>query len=131
MGKSKKESKFCIHKNRTSSLKIKSGFIQKRCPVPFHYKTRSRGAKIEDLPVEIIIKIFSYLSLEDLYKNVRFVNYNWWCTASSPCLWTIIKAGPDISTNMLSNWLDMAPRLKTLVIDFRVDAGVILSKVSA
>lgn len=96
------------------------------------YYTRSKAYNINQLPTEIILKIFSYLEPSELYWNARLVCSNWYKLTRYPSLWTTIKVGSEreIDTEILLIWLTIAGRkLKRLEINNRTDAATILKKV--
>lgn len=93
------------------------------------YNTRSKRIRFDELPVEILTHIFSYLSHEDLFQNIRPVCSVFLYAASSQSLWKKIQVGPEVSTEMLERWLEISPKLRILELNSRLDAAVILKKV--
>lgn len=85
---------------------------------------------ITSLPDEILLVIFSFLSIEDLYFNVRPVCRKWRRLSMIASAWSNINVGNDIPTNILKNWIQFSPVIKRFKISNRNDADVILNNIS-
>ncbi|CAH1976903.1 unnamed protein product [Acanthoscelides obtectus] len=82
------------------------------------------------LPNEVMIKIFSYLTHEELYKTARCVCTRWYVLASAPVLWKTITAQQNVPSNVLLKWLEHSPLLQELNLTGRDDVDVVTGKVS-
>lgn len=82
------------------------------------------------LPDEILLLIFSFLSMADLQYSVIPVCTKWEAVATSSSLWHTIKVGPVIPKHILLTWLDTAAhKLLHFRLKGRNDAEEILRKV--
>lgn len=83
------------------------------------------------LPNEMLLHIFSYLDVKDLYFNVRGVCQRWSQLAMLPSSWKSITVDNDVPTEVLLNWIRSSPvSCKHLKISNRVDIDIILEAVS-
>nr|CAI5848200.1 unnamed protein product [Callosobruchus analis] len=82
------------------------------------------------LPNEVMVKIFSYLTHEELYKTARCVCKRWYLLASSPVLWKKITAQQNVPSSVLFKWLEHSPLLKELNLTGRSDIDFVTNKVS-
>lgn len=85
---------------------------------------------IEALPNEILLQIFSYLSVNDLYYNVRRVCSRWQQLSMLSPSWRRVSAGNNIPTEDLHNWIQFSPVIRHIQISDRTDADFILEAVS-
>ncbi|XP_008201489.1 uncharacterized protein LOC103315199 isoform X1 [Tribolium castaneum] len=85
---------------------------------------------IAALPDELLLYIFSYLDVKDLYYNVRLVCRKWRRIAMLSSAWKSIMAGNEVPTHVLHNWIQSSPVIKHFRISNRNDADVILEAVS-
>lgn len=69
----------------------------------------SRG--FEDLPDELLLMIFSYLSFYDLMKSIQPVCVRWWVLSSEKCLW---------KTSGVLKWMEDAESQETYLAQFRM-----------
>lgn len=84
---------------------------------------------IQQLPNEILLHIFKFLSTSDLWFHVQFVCRQWEELSQCHCLWETIEANEYVPTNVLQEWLKIAPTLKTLKLLRRKDADIIIEQV--
>ncbi|XP_069675553.1 F-box/LRR-repeat protein 14-like isoform X13 [Periplaneta americana] len=72
------------------------------------------GKHIEDLPDELLIKIFSYINMEDLAMSVQHVNAHWKHVSQDNSLWKDKVFSPDIDMNddEIARRLENMPALK-------------------
>ncbi|XP_044730540.1 uncharacterized protein LOC123293705 [Chrysoperla carnea] len=85
---------------------------------------------IQQLPNEILLHIFKFLSTSDLWFNVQFVCRQWEELSKCHSLWETIDADGDVPTNVLQEWLKIAPSLKTLKLRRRKDADIVIEQAS-
>jgi hypothetical protein len=121
----------CLEKN-PYNLRNKQGSKRKYAPTEsvVERKRLRNFDYIASLPDEILLHIFSYLDTDDLYYNVRLVCRKWRRTAMLSSAWKDVRAGNDIPTHILSNWIQFSPVIKHFRISDRNDADVILEAVS-
>jgi hypothetical protein len=87
---------------------------------------------INDLPPEILLFIFSWLSLTDLCISVAPVCSRWRLLAKHPCLWTELSFdGNRVSTEQVCTLLRSSPSLKKLTLTKRDDSNTVLEEVCA
>lgn len=92
--------------------------------------------RIEDyityIPNEILLRILSYLSYDDLFNNARLVCKKWNKLCKVSPAWRILEASPQIPTRTLCKWIEFCNpvMIKHLHISGRNDADVVLKKVS-
>lgn len=101
---------------------------RKRALYPLYY-TRSCKAKFHNLPDEIIVKIFLFLPHDELYQNVRQVCSRWRNLCLNPNVWIHVNVPEKIPTSVLSHWVKIARKLRSISMDSRFDAGEILPQV--
>lgn len=75
------------------------------------------GKTINDLPDEILVEIFSYLSFKDLILSAQLVNRRWAEVSRDVELWRDITYTPDPRTEHsdIVNILEKAPMLRSFV----------------
>jgi hypothetical protein len=85
---------------------------------------------INDLPLELLLLIFSWLSVRDLCLSVAPVCTRWRLLAKHPSLWTELSfIGDYVCTKQACGLLHMSPMLKKLALTDRNDSNAILRKV--
>lgn len=84
-----------------------------------------RQPTIDDLPNEILFKIFSYIPQWELYFKVKKVCRRWNSIATDPALWKTIRAPEEIPTEVLVEWIKHSSLLTELSIINRNDANII------
>lgn len=82
------------------------------------------------LPNEMLLYIFSFLDINDLYYNVRKVCPRWNLLAMSSWSWKKITVGPEVPTEVLLYWIQFSPVIRHLHLDNRTDVEIILKAVS-
>ncbi|CAG9765395.1 unnamed protein product [Ceutorhynchus assimilis] len=82
------------------------------------------------LPNEIMIKIFSLLPHEDLFRNIRCVNKRWYNLTKAPTLWRIISADRKVPSSILRKWIRHSPLLKEISFFNRDDMDVLIEYIS-
>lgn len=82
------------------------------------------------VPDEILIHIFSYLTHEELYLTARAVCRRWNALVSTPSLWKSIRAHSGISTNMLCQWIEHSPLLRSIHLCHRKDMNIVVETLS-
>lgn len=88
-------------------------------------------ANINDLPEELLLMLFSYLTPQELYCIIRPVCKRWWRMSKIPSLWRNIKVKNDVPLTELRKWFQIAENLNHLELINREDVSVILRDVSA
>lgn len=91
-------------------------------------------ANIDDLPDELLVKVFSLLKVDELWSGVGRVCRRWSQLARDPSAWSRrIAAGPGTRTTTtctLLEWLAIAGRrLRGVELFARNDANAVLAKV--
>jgi hypothetical protein len=87
---------------------------------------------INDLPPELLLFIFSWLSVTDLCISVAPVCSRWRLLAKHPCLWTELSfVGNRVSTEQVCTLLRSSPSLKKLTLTNRDDSNTVLGEVCA
>jgi hypothetical protein len=84
---------------------------------------------IMDLPPELMLQIFSYLSLRDICQSVAPVCTKWSILARHPCLRQVLYFYEDISTSNALKLLRGSPLLRRLRLRGRRDSDAILQQV--
>jgi hypothetical protein len=90
---------------------------------------RSTRTNIMDLPPELMLQIFSHLSLRDLCQRVAPVCTKWAILARHPSLRKELSFGEDISTSNARKLLRSSPLLRRLTLWDRYDSDAILRRV--
>jgi hypothetical protein len=89
----------------------------------------SSQANIMDLPPEVMLEIFSQLSVKELDQCVAPVCKRWSILATHPSLHKELSFGKDISTSDARKLLRSAPLLRRLSLNGRHDTDTILRRV--
>lgn len=82
------------------------------------------------LPDEILVYIFSFQTLEQLYRSTRCVCKRWYVLASSPLLWKRISVENEVPSDTLCGWIERSPLLKELTLKGRSDIDLVTEKLS-
>lgn len=91
---------------------------------------RSSLTNITDLPPELLLEIFSWLSLRELCQCVAPVCKQWNILARHPSLWTELTfSNEDIPTSEVCKLLQKSPLLRRLILKDRRDSDAILRQV--
>lgn len=77
---------------------------------------------ISRLPNEMLIHIFSFLSVKDL-TIVRRVCRRWFVVTACPTLWKYIYADNNVPSDIICQWLRRSPLLKKLTLRYLVDVN--------
>lgn len=93
-------------------------------------KRSSNVSYIQALPNEILLHIFSYLNIHDLYYNVRLVCRRWHHLSMLSSSWKRISVGNNISRHVLNNWIRFSPVIRHIQISDRTDVNFILETAS-
>lgn len=83
------------------------------------------STSVNDLPNEILLKIFSYLPQSELYYSVKRVCRRWNSIATDTALWRSICAPEELPTEVLVEWIKRSTLLTHLSIINRNDANLI------
>lgn len=83
-----------------------------------------------NLPNEILLYIFSFLSHKELYTVVRCVCKRWYMLTSSSILWRKITAQNEVPSNILYKWIENSPLLKEVNLKERNDINTVTEKLS-
>jgi hypothetical protein len=89
----------------------------------------SSQANITDLPPELMLEIFSRLSVRDLCQCVAPVCKEWRILARHPSLRKELSFGKDVSTSDVLRMLYVSPLLRKLSLTDRNDTDAILQQV--
>jgi hypothetical protein len=93
-------------------------------------KLRSSRTTITNLPPEILLEIFSWLSPSDVYRRVASVCMKWSILARHPFLRKELSfSGKDISTSTVRKIVRSTPLLRRLTLSGRCDSNLILEQV--
>lgn len=86
---------------------------------------------INDLPNEILLQIFFYLSIEDIALNVQFVCNRWSEVCSKDVLWknSCLSVEESASINYIVSLLKKVPKLECFCIWFR-SSGEVLNRLA-
>ena len=76
---------------------------------------------IQELPLEIIHYIFSFLTLPQICQHVAPVCQRWRHLAADPMHWQRLDIGPNISSAHMRSCILRAPMLRTLCLHWRID----------
>ncbi|XP_063908679.1 uncharacterized protein LOC135126582 [Zophobas morio] len=98
--------------------------------LPIEKKRLRNFDHINSLPNEILLYIFSFLHIEDLYFNVRPVCTRWHAIAMMSSAWTNVSASRNIPTHIVKRWIQSSPLIKRFKISNRNDADVIVENVA-
>ena len=79
---------------------------------------------IQDLPVEILHHIFSYLTLPQLCRQVAPVCQRWRHLAADPIHWQRLVIGPNVTSTDLCKCIRRSPLLKSLCLHWRTDLTI-------
>lgn len=90
----------------------------------------TKWTQISDLPEEILLHIFSFLNVRDLYSNVRLVCLKWQRLSKVASSWKTVTVGSKLPTQELHNWIQFSPNIRHLKINNRLDTDLILEAVS-
>ncbi|XP_017769716.1 PREDICTED: uncharacterized F-box/LRR-repeat protein C02F5.7-like [Nicrophorus vespilloides] len=100
-------------------------------------KTRNRNylisdnpTQLNDLPNEVLLKIFSYIPVKELFYNIRPVCKRYKDLAMSPILWKSIEVENEVPTTTLKQWIKSAKLLKYLSLRHRHDINSLAEEVS-
>lgn len=85
---------------------------------------------INDLPNEILLRIFAYIPQPELYYNVKKVCRRWSSIAIDNTLWKSIYAPEEIPTEVLVEWIKHSRLLTHLSIINRNDANLVTNLAS-
>nr|CAD7400431.1 unnamed protein product [Timema cristinae] len=88
-------------------------------------------ANIEELPLELLVHIFSYLSLEELFSSVQHVCLYWKHVYESPILWsnTIYRPDLNMGESQMVQFLKQIPRLRKINVTRPIDADIFVDSV--
>jgi hypothetical protein len=89
----------------------------------------SSQTNITDLPLELMLQIFSLLSLRDLCQCVAPVCKKWSILARIPSLRKELSFGKDVSISHVRRFLQESPLLRRLGLKDRRDTDAILRRV--
>ncbi|XP_018329211.1 uncharacterized protein LOC108739697 [Agrilus planipennis] len=89
----------------------------------------SNTLHFSDIPDEVMVKIFSYFSIFELYYTIRLVCERWHGLAMDYKLWKVISIPDDTPFDDVRLWLKSALKLKYLTIYYRTDIEKILLQV--
>ncbi|PNF42502.1 hypothetical protein B7P43_G08758 [Cryptotermes secundus] len=93
-------------------------------------KSGSSQINITDLPPELLLEIFSWLGVRDLYERVPLVCKKWDILARHPSLWMELSFRyKDIPTSLACKLLHRSPLLRRLILKRRRDSDAILRQV--
>lgn len=85
---------------------------------------------ITDLPPELLLEIFSWLGVRDLYENVPPVCKKFDILARHPSLWMELSFRKEsIPTSLACKLLHRSPLLRRLILKDRLDSDAILRQV--
>lgn len=82
------------------------------------------------LPDEILLYIFSFLDVNNLYYNVRLVCPRWSRLSMVSSPWKNVTVDNEVSTQVLQNWIQFSPIIKHIQMSNRYDADIILEAMS-
>lgn len=85
---------------------------------------------INDMPDELLLMLFSYLSPQELYCIIRPVCMRWNRISKTTSLWKKITVGVEVPTNILRQWIQNSPNLRVLELEYRNDINCILKEIS-
>ena len=101
------------HKYETLKSKPIKKMLAKKCSI-------APQIGIQNLPNEMLITIFSYLTAKDLCKSAAPVCKHWYDVANSPSLWKKLSVvGDNISTEHAKYLLTKSPLLQEMFISYR------------
>lgn len=86
---------------------------------------------INQLPSEILLKIFSYIDISELFKNVRCVCRRWKLLALVPTLWKSIDVDNSIPSSILELWIRNSSLLNSFSAQNRNDLNFIFELVNS
>lgn len=117
-----------VYNLKNSKVCKRKGDFEKFSETPFK---RSRNiSNLVSLPKEILLYIFSYLSIEDLFFSVRSVCQRFYQTAKFAASWQDVIAENKLSTSNLVGMFKFSPIIKNISISNRNDADQILCAIS-
>jgi hypothetical protein len=103
--------------------------VQKTRTIYTGRKLRNSRTNITDLPPEMMLQIFSWLSVRDRCQCVAPVCKKWSILARHPFLWKELSFGKDISKSNVLKLLHKSPLLRRLSLKDRYDTDAILRRV--
>lgn len=80
------------------------------------------------LPEEVLLRILSYFTHEELYETIRLVCKRWFYAVSSPILWKKITVDNTVPTEVVCKWLEHSPLLRQISLIKRHDINTITAK---
>jgi hypothetical protein len=87
---------------------------------------------IQDLPTELLLDIFEYLSMKELCLSVVPICKQWFMLSKHPCLWKELTFSRNhISTEKVCELIRRSQLLRKLTLHRRKDTNVILRVVFA
>ncbi|KAJ8920636.1 hypothetical protein NQ315_004775 [Exocentrus adspersus] len=114
---------------------IGNNYIRKHCRTFLSYTETLIPAKrlrncdySYNLPDEILLHIFSFLSNKELYTVIRCVCKRWCMLASSPVLWKKITAQNEVPSRVLCKWIENSPMLREVNLKERSDFNDVTEK---
>ncbi|KAK7872166.1 hypothetical protein R5R35_001731 [Gryllus longicercus] len=84
---------------------------------------------IDDLPDEILVEIFSYLTFEELVHSVQYVTSRWQEVTHDAQLWRHLAYSPSWreSDGQIASVLQQTPKLQTLILSQRGVRSTVLN----
>lgn len=78
------------------------------------------------LPDEMLLHIFSFLDVRDLYYSVRGVCKRWYRMSMLSTCWRNITVDSQVPTKVLQNWIQYSPIIRHIHMSNRNDVDIIL-----
>uniref|UniRef100_A0A0A9ZAR8 F-box/LRR-repeat protein 7 n=1 Tax=Lygus hesperus TaxID=30085 RepID=A0A0A9ZAR8_LYGHE len=94
------------------------------------YDLVASETEIDVLPDEVLLHIFSYLTVSEIKWKIAFVSRRWNALSKNDSLITSLEFGPNLSTEVIIGVLRSASHLQTLRLYSRRDANEILGEVA-
>ncbi|XP_046386504.1 dynein regulatory complex subunit 6-like [Ischnura elegans] len=133
MRDSRNRSRYFFRPTKVLSLisSIEQRVIDEEYDISRRRVSPKRAIPFTKLPEEIVIMIFSHLSVKELNLCIAPVCRKWFLFSRHPSLWRELKfEGDTIPSLEVIRLLRQAPQLRCLEISHRADVKVILEEVS-
>ncbi|KAK3875943.1 hypothetical protein Pcinc_019219 [Petrolisthes cinctipes] len=88
------------------------------------------GCHVNKLPSEVLLHVFSFLSVEEVCRSVAPVCRAWRDLAADPSLWTYLTFHYSVTDEQVKEIVSRAPRLLHLSLVGYQDGNVILTQVA-
>lgn len=92
---------------------------------------RLSGCHVNELPAEVLLHVFSFLSVEEICRSVAPVCRAWRDFAADPSLWTSLVFQKSVTDEQVQEVVSRAPRLVHLELKSHQDGEKLLTHVAS